>query len=437
MNDGGRPQHTSGPAHPTASTGHAASLVELGTLLLEAGISVTDVREELEAVRRGAVPEEPLTFAVLPDTVLISRERGAGPTAMGSTGEGELSIRQAAHAVRLARDVAQGSTPIDAAGARARAIRTEVSTHPMLGWVLGNALISAGLTVVFRCPWWAVLLATVVGCLVGLVARVMVRIRPAAAIVPFAAAFLSTLLVGSVAAWADLGAVPLFAVCAPIAILVPGALITNALLELTATDIVTGSSRLMYGLIVLGFMTVGITAGGALTGLGIDPASATLVGDAASLSSQQAHWLGALPPVWAAWLGVPLLAAGVGLAFGSGSQLTLLGIAVMVCTYAVLTVTTPLIGGIAAIGVAGAALFVAARSLERSGFSVPAAITFQPAFLLLVPGTVGLVALATLSEGSLSAAPATFVSLCIGVKVGSVIVDTPWDRVFRRVAARG
>ena len=40
----------------------------------------------------------------------------------------------------------------------------------------------------------------------------------------------------------------MFAVCAPIAIIVPGALITNALLELTARDIITGSARLLYGL---------------------------------------------------------------------------------------------------------------------------------------------------------------------------------------------
>jgi hypothetical protein len=93
------------------------------------------------------------------------------------------------------------------------------------------------------------------------------------------------------------------------------------------------------------------------------------------------------------------------------------------------------VGSIVATGVSAAVLFAAARLLERSGFSVPAAITFQPAFLLLVPGTVGLVAITASSGEALATAPATFVSLCIGIKVGSVITDTPWARVFTRRAA--
>jgi hypothetical protein len=57
---------------------------------------------------------------------------------------------------------------------------------------------------------------------------------------------------------------------------------------------------------------------------------------------------------------------------------------------------------------------------------------FRPAFLLLVPGTVGLVALASLGSSSAESAVLTFVSLCIGVKAGSVVVDTDWTGAFRR-----
>jgi hypothetical protein len=49
--------------------------------------------------------------------------------------------------------------------------------------------------------------------------------------------------------------------------------------------------------------------------------------------------------------------------------------------------------------------------------AVPATVSFQPAFLLLVPGTVGLVALASFDAAAPAAAPMIFISLCIGTKV--------------------
>ncbi len=114
-----------------------------------------------------------------------------------------------------------------------------------------------------------------------MISFVLRRFREAVAIIPFLGAFVSTSIVGLVAAGTGFDHVPLFAVCAPVAVFVPGALITNALLELTAADIVTGSSRLVQGLITLGFMAAGIAAGSALTGLRVDPASAALVGEVA------------------------------------------------------------------------------------------------------------------------------------------------------------
>ena len=47
-------------------------------------------------------------------------------------------------------------------------------------------------------------------------------------------------------------------------------------------------------------------------------------------------------------------------------------------------------------------------------------------------GRVGLVALASLGSSSAPTAVLTFVSLCIGVKAGSVVVDTDWAGAFRR-----
>ncbi|REJ04834.1 threonine/serine exporter [Microbacterium bovistercoris] len=406
----------------TAESGTDVILGDLGVLLLECGTSVTDVRGTLEQVSRRTLPDSPVEFAILPEMVMVSRPGAASATTTVIGKGAALTFRQSAKASRLVRDLESGAMPLEAAPARMTAIRATPRRMPGLQSLIGCGLLAGSLAALFRCPWWAILLALVVGLIVGGLTLMMMRVRAAAAVAPFVSAFVSTILVGTAANALDLSPVPLFAVCAPIAILVPGALITNALLELTSTDIVTGASRLMYGLIMLAFMAAGVFAGATLTGMHIDSASAALVGDAVQLTNDHSGWA-SLPPLWMAWIAVVILAIGIGLAFGSGFRLTVVCVVVMTGTYAVLAVLSPMMGNVVATGVAGALLFVAARVLERVTLAVPATVSFQPAFLLLVPGTIGLVSLASFDPQAVTTALMMFLSLSIGTKVGALLAD--------------
>ncbi|MDM7887197.1 threonine/serine exporter family protein [Curtobacterium sp. RHCJP20] len=399
----------------------------LGALLLDAGSSVTDVRSALEKARDAAGVGPTLAVGVLPALVMVSEVATGAATIVNAEGV-ELSSRQAARANRLVLGLERGSIALAEIPARVRAIRAGTVPPPALPWIAGNALTSVGLAVVFRCPWWAIVLALVVGALVGVLSLVLRRFREAVAIIPFLAAFMSTSVVGLVAAGTGFDHVPLFAVCAPVAVFVPGALITNALLELTAADIVTGASRLVQGLITLGFMAAGIAAGSALTGLRVDPSSAALVGEVAGVGTLRGGWE-AVPSYWVSWVAVVGLAVGLGLVFRSGWRLTLVSVAVMTSAYAVVSGTTPLWGSVVATGAAAALLFVATRLLERLVPVIPATVSFFPAFLLLVPGTVGLVAVTTFDPVALGTPLATFVSLCIGTKIGGLLPG-----LFRRNA---
>jgi len=403
-----------------ASQRDARILGDLGALLLDAGTSVTDVREHLEHAPEQA--RAGLDFSVLPRMVLVVRVDDGAATLVSASGK-DLSFRQGVRASRLAREVELGTVPVAEVPARVDAIRSMTRPHAARDRILGSAAVALGLAVVFRCPWWAVLTSVLVGALVGALVLALDRLEGAGAVVPFLSALLSTVVVGATASALDLGDVPLYAVCAPIAVLVPGALVTNALLELTATDIVTGAARLVYGVLVLGLMSAGIAAGSHLTGLTLDHDSATLVGTARKVTASAGGWH-ALPPIPLSWLGVVVLALGIGLAFGAGLRLTLVTVAVMVATYALLALLTPVVGAITASGAAAAIVFVGARAVERRALAVPATATFQPAFLLLVPGTVGLVALASTDVHAFTTSLATFVSLCLGTKIGAVLADT-------------
>lgn len=400
---------------------------ELGTFLLDSGQSVTDTRETLESVQSIQSPNSNFSFAVLPETVFVGTHAGAAPVSMGTSAM-PLSMTQSAAANRIARSLRLGTTNLETAALQAHAVRRAVPRFPALRIMLGSALLAVGLALLFRCPWWAIAFCAVTGAVVGALISFTSRISTATSILPFLASFVSTSLVGIAASMFGLGEVPLFAVCAPVAILVPGALITNALLELTAADIVTGAARLVSGLVLLGFMTAGIIAGAAITGLQLDPGSVALIGEISSAATSATGWL-ALPPVWTAWIGVVLIAAGIGLAFGADRRLLPVTVITMAATYLFLSVLAPITGSIFATGATAMALFLVSRLLERMPSGIPSAVSFQPAFLLLVPGTIGLVALTSQNPDSLSSTPFVFVSLCIGIKLGAAIGDV--KQLFR------
>lgn len=403
-----------------ARVDEALALGRVGALLLDAGMSVTDVRDALDDVRVAAASDD-VRVGVLPQLVIVTR-RSTGAATMAPAGDSELSFRQSGRAGRLVRELRDKTTPLSAANARIEEIRAETAGHPVARWAFGSVLSAGGLAVLFRCPWWAILLSLAIGGLVGLLLALLQQVRGAAALAPFVASLVSTALLGLAATRLELGPVPLLAVCAPVAILVPGAVITNGLLELTATDILTGSARLVYGLVVLAFMAAGIAAGAVLTGLHLDAESAALAGEVPRLVTDATGW-GALPPLWLSWVGIVVLGIGVGFIFASGWSLTLVIVAAMALTYALLISLTPWLGGSVATGVTACVVLLLARILEQRTVAVPTVVSFLPAFLLLVPGSVALVALAAADVQALTAAMATFASLCIGTKLGSVLGD--------------
>lgn len=248
------------------------------------------------------------------------------------------------------------------------------------------------------------------------------RIPGSGTIVTFIAGFFATAAVGILASTFDLGPIPLFAVAAPLAVLVPGATITNALLELSSTDMVTGSSRLIYGILVLAFMSTGIGAAARATGLTLDKNSALLLGEVSNVDSVF-DGLMSIPPLWVSWIGVVAMALGISFAFKAGPMLSAITVPALVVTYAGTVYLSPLIGAIGAAGVVSAVSFFLARSLERAVPRAPAIVTYRPVFLLLVPGTVSLVALASFDDGAVIGALGTFLSVSIGTKIGAVVSD--------------
>ena len=131
--------------------GVRSSYALLGAVLLDAGLSVTDVRVALEQVQAGRGGEPELTFAVLAGLVLVGLKGRPVPAVMASPVR-ELSTRRAADANKLLRAMERGELGWDAAEGRIAEIRREPPGHPALSWILGSALVAVGLAILFRCP---------------------------------------------------------------------------------------------------------------------------------------------------------------------------------------------------------------------------------------------------------------------------------------------
>jgi uncharacterized membrane protein YjjP (DUF1212 family)/uncharacterized membrane protein YjjB (DUF3815 family) len=389
----------------------AVALGELGAGLLDAGYAVTDVREVLCTVA-DAQGRADITVGVLPSAVMIDDPRTAGSRLTNATGE-PLSFDQVAQVASLARSAEQGVTSLAEMRPRLRRVRAQAPRYPRLVAVLGSGLMSAGIAVVFRTTWWAVALDFVLALAVGAALIYGGRVRGLLTVLPFVAAFAVSGVVYWLAADLQWGAVTLFVVCAPLVVMIPGATITTGVVELAAGDVVSGGGRFVSGLIMWATLAVGIAAGAAVVDV---PATA-----------QDANPVAAVPG-WAVLPAVLVLALGVGLFFDASWALTAVLAVVLSATYGVVAAAQTISSAPVASGIAAAVMFPVLRLLEVFRPRWPAALTFRPAFWLLVPGSLGLVAITEVAtEGQaggqelLAGVVATVIAISVGVQIGAVL----------------
>jgi uncharacterized membrane protein YjjB (DUF3815 family) len=195
-------------------------------------------------------------------------------------------------------------------------------------------------------------------------------IMPVAA--AFAVAAITFVLAGQ--GWGD---ADLRVMIAPLVTFLPGAMITMAVVELSAAEMLTGASRLVAGSVQLVLLGFGITGAAQVVGL---PSATALV----HTPTDQLGW-------WAPWLGVLLVGIGNYLYFsapgGSLGWLLLVLYAAWIGQY----LGDQAFGGYLSGFVGGILMTPVAYLVERQPSGPPALVSFLPAFWLLVPGALGLI----------------------------------------------
>lgn len=387
---------------------------DLGVAMLAAGYAVTDVGSTLTTVAR-AHGRDSMTVGAIPTAILIDDPHTKRARIAGMVPGTMYRFDQTQLVGTIAADATSAQSAPPSIRRRLAAVAELPPPYPAWVTMLGNAFVAAGVSVVFRTTWLAVAVDFLLGLLVGAVLEWTARVPRLTALMPFALGFVASAVVFAVAHWLHVPGAPLFSVFAPIVVLVPGAAITNSVIELAAGDVVSGGGRLIGGLITWMMLLLGILLGAAANG--------------ASLTELVLRPPDALP-AWAAWPGLLVMGIGIAMSNCAPPKLAVVVVVVLFLTYAILVLVGSTSNSIVGSGAAAAAMLVLTRLLEQRRRDLPAIVTFRPAFWLLVPGSMGLASLTLFASADRGSAQsllftmgATVIAISIGVQVGAAISE--------------
>ncbi|GGN77151.1 hypothetical protein GCM10010112_50000 [Actinoplanes lobatus] len=351
-------------------------LLFLGSALTAAGEAVNQIEEHLLRVAR-AYGAAHARFSVLPTYVVMSLEPGRPATLEPTRAlRGGLRLDQTAALYEVLREAEQGLTsPVEGSRRIQEIVTMRPRFRPALQ-ILGYAVLTAGICLILQPTWVDLLLSVLFGVLVGGFKLIGARWASLQMIMPVAAAFVVAALTFMIAGgtWLD---ADLRAMVAPLATFLPGAMLTMAVVEVSAAEMVTGASRLVAGLLQLLLLAFGIIGAAQLVGL---PRAEHLVSAPQNSIGAWAPWLGALvvgignylvlsgPPRTLGWLCLVLYSGWIAQYLGGQA-----------------------FGGYLSGFLGAVVLTVVAYLVERVPSGPPALVSFLPGFWLLVPGALSLI----------------------------------------------
>lgn len=388
-------------------------LVELGGGLVASGIGVTEAANTLRqaAIAMGAPDAQLIVF---PTAVMVS-VAGTGPeaedhVAVQTSGTSTLRFDQLTALFALTEKARHAEiTPTEGL----RALDTIQRMPPRFrAWqrLLGHGIAAAGVCLLLRPSWTDLVVAFVLGLLVGVWVLVSRRFASGQVLAPVIAA-LGVGIIVFLLAQHGIGQAPLTELVPPLITYIPGSVLTVAVGELAAGDMVAGSSRLVYGCLEFGQLALGIMAADLVVGLPQDQA----------LRVGATDLLGGFTP----WLGAMLLGVGFFLFYCGPRNGLLWLLFVLLVSYSGQVVGGAFLNGLLS-GLVGAVLMTpTAYIVQIFRGAPPAIVLFLPGFWLLIPGTVGLIGLTQLVGTHFSTATsffgfaATILSVSAGVLIGT------------------
>lgn len=391
----------------------AELIIQLGEAMTRAGESVDGVQTRMQRMA-AAYGMRDFEVVVMPTLLLVQTMSGVvARVRLRQVPRGELRVDQIAAVFRLVDRVERGQIGPASALADLWDVLAAPPRYGRLIRIPGYAVMSVGFSLILQPSLVGLVAAFVLGCLVGVLT--MAPIEALRTVLPILAAFLVSLLVFSVEDQLQ-GENPIRVLIPPLIAFMPGVVLTTGFVELAAAQMISGTSRIVYGAVTLALLAFGIVGAGALVGVPQD-----------LLQDQPAEYLGP----WAPWLGILLIVLAQHLHYCAPVRVIPAILTVSLLTYFAQlvggAVFTPELGGF--FGAVVMTLFALGLDASRKG--PPAMVTFMPGFWLLVPGAASLIGVTELVSSSANGYAAedflnaveAFVAIALGVLVGAALFN--------------
>lgn len=295
---------------------------------------------------------------------------------------------------------------------RLTAIMKKRPRFGIAGIIAGHAVLSAGLAMVLMPTPANLAAAGALGTIVGVLKAVRSGNQVLAVPLSVVAGMIVAALV-FLAVRYGLPVDPLHAMVPPLVTFLPGAMLAMGMVELAYGDMVSGSSRLVNGLVQLVLLAFGMAGGAALIGV----PSGTLFESAQQFKV----------PDWAPWVGVLIFGVGVHVHFSAPRNALGWLLFVLLVTFTAQRMSTGVVGSEFS-GFFGALVATPLVYLIQLRFNgPPAMVTFLPSFWLLVPGALGLLSVKRMLSDrvagldGLVTAIFVFASIALGTLMGASI----------------
>ncbi|HZX53619.1 MAG TPA: threonine/serine exporter family protein [Ilumatobacteraceae bacterium] len=396
-------------------------LGELHELLVRIGIAMTVAGEPVDATQdrlyrigeaRGL---KNLEIAVLPTTLLV--QVGAGSDARVQLGVrgGHIVPRldQVGDIYLLAAELERNERSASEGLARLDQILVAEPPRGRLIRIVGYGVLCVGFALFLQPAWGGLLVAFVLGVAVGTLTTW--RFVALQTLMPVLASFLVGVAVFGTAKYFE-AENPIRALIPPLVAFLPGAVLATGTVELAAGQVISGSARLVQGLVGLALMAFGIVA------------AAELVG------APQAHLLDVpfnrLGP-WAPWIGLGILTLGHYLHSCAPRRTLLPILAVLVVAYGGQLIGAAVFGADVSAFFGALAMTPIVLWISERSWGPPSMVTFLPAFWLLVPGAAGLIGVteivgtdSPLGRDDFAKAIGTVLMIGLGILIGTAIFNS-------------
>ena len=389
-------------------------LTELGKALIAAGISVTAVQSILEGITEAYnVKAEIIVF---PTVLLIKlgNEESAPLTAANQL-PGSLPLHQVSELYELIYKAEKAEISPAEGKKRVKEILSQKHRFGSAGILIGYILFAIGLGMLLQPTQQQLIASGGAGAIVGLL-LILGKNNPRLGLVlPVVSALLVSififwgikqgLIVGSIAV-----------LIPALAYFLPGATFTTGMFELASGNIISGSSRVIYGVAVLFLLLFGVLIGMQIIGLPQEEVISTTPFN--------------LFQGWIPFFGILIFAVGMYFFMSIRKKDLPWILLVLYIAFFGQQFGNYLIGGFSGAFFGSLLMTISGTLIGRSPIRTPSFVSILPAFWVLVPGSIGFISIASLvgqnyfsAVNNLTAVVMTVVAISLGLLVGAAIVE--------------